>query len=77
MLQGATLEDSKKGIEITDIAQGSPAAMSGVQKGDLIVGLNRSKISSLKVLKETLKETQSSVALKILRDNNLLYLVLR
>jgi S1-C subfamily serine protease len=77
MLQGATLEDSKKGIEITEIAQGSPAAMSGLQKGDLIVGLNRSKISSLKVLKEALKENQSSVALKILRDNNLLYLVLR
>ncbi|MDD8059960.1 MULTISPECIES: Do family serine endopeptidase DegQ [Shewanella] len=77
MLQGATLEDNKKGIEITEIAQGSPAAMSGLQKGDLIVGLNRTKISSLKALKEALEDQQSSVALKILRDNNLLYLVLR
>jgi serine protease DegQ len=77
MLQGATLEDSKKGIQITEIAQGSPAAMSGLQKGDLIVGLNRNKVTSLKTLKEMLKDNQSSVALKILRDNNLLYLVLR
>ncbi|MCT8987751.1 Do family serine endopeptidase DegQ [Shewanella phaeophyticola] len=77
MLQGATLEDSKKGIEITEIAQGSPAAMSGLQEGDVIVGLNRTKISSLKALKEALEDQQSSVALKILRDNNLLYLVLR
>ncbi|MEH6463466.1 MAG: Do family serine endopeptidase DegQ [Shewanella psychromarinicola] len=77
MLQGATLEDSKKGIQITEVAQGSPAAMSGLEKGDLIVGLNRSKVTSLKALTEMLKDNQSSAALKILRDNHLLYLVLR
>ncbi len=77
MLAGATLENSKKGIEITDIAQNSPAAMSGLQKGDLIVGVNRTKTATLKALKEELKEQQGAVALKIVRGNSSLYLILR
>ncbi|QIJ03283.1 Do family serine endopeptidase DegQ [Shewanella chilikensis] len=77
MLAGATLENSKKGIEITDIAQNSPAAMSGLQKGDLIVGVNRTKTTTLKALKEELKEQQGAVALKIVRGNSSLYLILR
>jgi Do/DeqQ family serine protease len=78
MLQGANLENSSRsGIEITDVAQGSPAAINGLKKGDLIVGINRNKISDLKTLKARLKDQQGGVALKILRDNSLLYLVLR
>lgn len=77
MLAGATLEDKKEGIEITDVADGSPASMSGLQKGDVIVGINRSRIKTLKELKEGLKEHEGGVALKIMRDNSLLYLVLR
>ncbi len=77
MLEGAELTNSNKGIEITDIAQGSPAARNGLEKGDLIVGLNRSKVKNLNSLKEELKNQQGAVALKILRDNKLMYLVLR
>jgi S1-C subfamily serine protease len=77
MLQGATLQTGNKGVEITDVAQGSPAAMSGLQKGDFIVGINRTPIKDLKTFKALLEKQQGSVALKILRDNNLSYLVLR
>lgn len=77
MLQGASLENASKGVEITDVAQGSPAAMSGLQKGDLIVGINRSAVKDLKSLKEQLKDQEGAVALKILRGKSLLYLVLR
>lgn len=77
MLQGASLENGDKGIEITEVAQGSPAAMSGLQKGDIIVGLNRTKIKDLKSLKAQLKDQEGAVALKILRDKSMLYLVLR
>jgi Do/DeqQ family serine protease len=78
MLQGANLENSKKsGIVITEVAQGSPAAMNGLKKGDVIVGINRDRISDLKTLKEQLKDPKGSVALKILRDGSLLYLILR
>lgn len=77
MLQGATLENEGKGIEITEIKQGSPAAQSGLEKGDIIVGINRSKVKDLKALKEYLKDAEGAVALKIVRDNVALYLMLR
>lgn len=51
--------------------------MSGLQKGDLIVGVNRTKTATLKALKEELKEQQGAVALKIVRGNSSLYLILR
>ncbi|GIU43269.1 Do family serine endopeptidase DegQ [Shewanella algidipiscicola] len=77
MLAGATLENVKRGVEITEIAQGSPAAASGLLKGDIIVGINRTRIDDLKALKAELKDVSGVVALKILRDGNSLYLVLR
>lgn len=77
MLAGATLENVKRGVEITEIAQGSPAAASGLLKGDIIVGINRTRIDNLKALKAELKDSTGVVALKILRDGNSLYLVLR
>lgn len=77
MLAGATLENVKRGVEITEIAQGSPAAASGLLKGDIIVGINRTRIDDLKALKAELKDSTGVVALKILRDGNSLYLVLR
>lgn len=77
MLAGATLGNRDDGVEITDIAQNSPAAASGLQKGDVIVGVNRSSIDDLKSLKATLKDQQGTVALKIKRGKSNLYLVLR
>ena len=77
MLDGATLENAKKGVEITEVAQGSAAAASGLLKGDLIVGINRTRIDDLKELKAELKDAHGAVALKLLRDGNNLYLVLR
>ncbi|MEZ9197610.1 DegQ family serine endoprotease [Shewanella sp. 10N.286.54.B9] len=78
MLQGAKLENSNgSGVSITDVAQGSPAAASGLIKGDVIVGVNRSKVKNLKSLKSVLEDQKGSVALKIQRDNTSIYLILR
>ncbi|MDB2386804.1 Do family serine endopeptidase [Shewanella sp.] len=78
MLKGAKLENSKNtGVILTDIAQGSPAAASGLVKGDIIVGVNRKKINDLNSLKSVLKDQKGSVALKIKRDNTRIYLILR
>lgn len=78
MLQGAKLETaSSSGVAITEVAQGSPAAMSGLIKGDIIVGVNRSKVNSLKALKSALEDQKGTVALKIKRDKTSLYLILR
>ncbi|ACA88481.1 Do family serine endopeptidase DegQ [Shewanella woodyi] len=77
MLAGAALENGDDGVEITDIAQNSPAAASGLRKGDVIVGVNRSSIDDLNSLKAKLKEQQGTVALKIQRGHSSLFLVLR
>ncbi len=77
MLAGATLENNDNGVELTDIAKNSPAAAMGLRKGDVIIGVNRDNTNNLKELKAILKDAQGTIALKILRDNNILYLVLR
>lgn len=78
MLQGAKLENADdSGVSIIDVAQGSPAAASGLIKGDVIVGINRTQVKDLKSLKSVLKEQKGSIALKIQRDDTSLYLVLR
>lgn len=77
MLAGAALENGDDGIKITDIAQNSPAAASGLRKGDIIVGVNRSSVDDLNTLKAKLKEQQGSVALKIKRGHSSLFLILR
>lgn len=77
MLQGATLENSPKGVAITAVTQGSPAAMSGFEKGDIIIGVNRTKVSDLKSLRQLLKDNDNATALKVLRDNIVLYQILQ
>ncbi|WOT04673.1 Do family serine endopeptidase [Shewanella youngdeokensis] len=78
MLQGAKLENSSRsGVTIVEVAQGSPAAASGLIKGDVIVGINRTQVKNLKSLKSVLEDQKGSVALKIKRDNTNLYLILR
>lgn len=77
MLQGTKLENSRDGIVITEVTQGSPAAMAGLQKGDIILGVNRVKTKDVKALKELLGDMKGSAALKILRDDNVSYLFLR
>lgn len=77
MLQGATLENNRNGIEITNVVKGSPAAMSGIKQGDVIIGVNRQRVKDLKTLKELLKDNPNAAALKLNRDGTRLYLVLR
>ncbi|MCL2914427.1 DegQ family serine endoprotease [Shewanella corallii] len=77
MLQGATLENAGKGVEITEVTPNSPAAQSGLLKGDVIVGINRSKVANLKALTDYLKDASGTVALKIVRDDVAMYLMLR
>ncbi|WP_133408324.1 DegQ family serine endoprotease [Parashewanella tropica] len=77
MLAGAALKDTKGGVEVTDVAANSPAAMIDLEKGDVIVGINRMKVRSLKALRKALKNNQGSVALKVRRGDAYLFLVLR
>ncbi|GLP95815.1 DegQ family serine endoprotease [Paraferrimonas sedimenticola] len=76
-LTGAELANHDDGVQITSVANNSPAARAGLQEGDVIVGVNRSRVQGLKALREQLDDASGAIALNIKRGNSSLYLVLR
>lgn len=77
MLQGATLNNSEKGVEITDLASGSVAEQVGLRQGDIITGVNRQRVANLAELRRILDGRQGVAALYIRRGNDDLYILLR
>ncbi|QJR80229.1 DegQ family serine endoprotease [Alteromonas pelagimontana] len=81
-LEGATLANSKDEagnavVEVTELANGSPAARIGLQSKDLIVGVNRSRVTSVAEFRNALEEANGTIALNIERGNSTLYLLIR
>ncbi|GGB36555.1 serine endoprotease DegQ [Oceanisphaera marina] len=81
-LQGATLaktgsEDGIKGVKITEVAPRSPAARSGLEQGDVIIGVNRKRVKDLSDLRKIIESKPDVIALNIQRGNSSIYLVLR
>jgi Do/DeqQ family serine protease len=77
MLQGATLNNSDKGVEITELAGGSVAEQVGLRQGDIITGVNRQRVANLAELRRILEGRQGVAALYIRRGNDDLYILLR
>ncbi|MFC0309974.1 DegQ family serine endoprotease [Gallibacterium trehalosifermentans] len=80
-LDGADLknynEKDLKGVVIADVKQNSKAEQLGLKKGDVIIGINRHKISNLGELRKILDGKPSAVALNIIRGKNNFYLFIR
>jgi serine protease DegQ len=79
-LEGAklsTVTEPTAGVSIVDIEPRSTAAGAGLQKGDIIIGVNRIRINSLPELTNTLKNKPNVLALNIQRGESSLYLVIR
>ncbi|EGT4508336.1 serine endoprotease DegQ [Cronobacter sakazakii] len=81
-LQGATLSDGQlkdgtKGVTINSVEKGSAAAQAGLQKDDVIVGVNRARVSSIAEMRKLLESKPAIIALHIVRGNDSLYLLLR
>ena len=79
-LEGAKLStttDPVSGVAVADIDPRSPAAASGLQKGDIIIGVNRLRINTLGELTKALKNKPDVLALNIQRGDSSLYLVIR
>lgn len=79
MLKGATLTSNSQGqgVLVTDIVEQSPAKAIGLEKGDLILGVNRKKVENLASLRTLLEGVDGVVALNVLRGNTELYLMMR
>ena len=81
-LEGATLSDGQlkdggKGIKIDEVVKGSPAAQAGLQKDDVIIGVNRDRVNSIAEMRKVLATKPAIIALQIVRDNESIYLLMR
>ena len=81
-LQGATLSDGQlkngtKGITVTTVEKSSPAAQAGLHQDDVIVGVNRTRVQSIAEMRKVLESKPAVIALRIIRGNDTLYILLR
>lgn len=82
MLAGASLTDGKtpdgeNGVVVDEVAARSPAEALGLEKGDVIVGVSRSRVSTTKELREILGKSSGIIALQVQRGNRILYVLIR
>jgi len=78
-LEGAALvsAENNQGVMIANVQPRSIAAASGLKKGDVIIGVNKTKVKNLAGLRELLTEEKATLALNIKRGEQSLFLVLR
>ena len=57
---GVMIDQSKEGVVVSDVVEGSPAQKAGLQKGDILVDIDGTKITSYKVLTDLLSEKKAS-----------------
>ncbi|MBJ2067179.1 serine endoprotease DegQ [Serratia odorifera] len=81
-LQGASLSNGAitggaKGVKIDNVEKGTPAAQVGLQKGDVIIGINRQRVENITALRKVLAAKPPVMALNIVRGGETLYLLLR
>ena len=81
-LQGATLSDGQlkdgtKGVAIENVEKGSAAAQAGLHKDDVIIGVNRERVSTIAEIRKLMESKPSVIALHVVRGNESIYLLLR
>ena len=79
-LEGASFEQSAdgQGVKVIDITERSPAWQAGLRADDLIIAINRQRITSVNDLKNLSKNKKGrTIALNIHRGNSALFLVLQ
>lgn len=81
-LNGASLantspDDPVPGVKINEVTARSAADAAGLEKGDIIIGINRQRVRSLNDLRQIIQSKPDVIALNIQRGNSSIYLVLR
>ncbi len=65
------------GVVVTEVEPGSPAAAAGLQRGDVIVEVNRKEIANLAELQARLQDGDKSVLMLIRRDDATIYVPMK
>ncbi|MEZ9832557.1 Do family serine endopeptidase [Vibrio breoganii] len=81
-LTGAALSNTKdsdgyKGVKVTSVAEGSPAASYQIEQGDIIVGVNRQAVANLGEFRDVLEKQDGVLALNIQRGDRKVVIVVR
>ena len=66
-----------QGVEVLDVARGSPAWRAGLRPGDIIVSANRMPVRDLDELRQALRESRGPLLLNIRRGEGALFIVIR
>ncbi|MFQ5355332.1 MAG: DegQ family serine endoprotease [Mariprofundaceae bacterium] len=61
---------TKYGVLVQDVRRGSPAARSGIQRGDVIYQINRKRVRSLKDFKKVADKIEGGAVLQIMIDRH-------
>jgi len=72
-LEGASLSnaENKQGVVVRSVAEGSPAAQSGLRPNDVILGVGRTRVTTVDQLRAAVKDV-NSFAITIQRGNSTL-----
>ena len=62
------IEDEESGVVVVDVAQDTPAAKFGFRRGDILVGVNDNKVTSVKDLAAALERSLSGWRLSFERE---------
>ncbi len=80
-LLGATISNATvsntKGVQVDSVAPKSPAAAIGLVKGDLIFGVNDARVETIEQFRKIIDAKPPVLAMKVLRDGETLYLLMR
>lgn len=81
-LEGAELANGKErsgrdAVVVEEVVERSPAARIGLRKGDVIVGVNRQRISNVGELNSRVSDIKDVIALGVQRGNSNLFVVIR
>lgn len=82
VLQGASFKEGQtkrgeKGILLESVEEGSPAALAGLQKNDVVVAVNRQVVQNLTDLRKIIGTRPGVIALQIMRGDSSLYILVR
>jgi len=71
------VEGEGPGVVVLDVAPNTPAARLGLKRGDLVIGLNDAKVSSVAELANALQRSQSGWRLSFQREGQIYNLVIQ
>ena len=78
-IEGAEMSNKgqDKGVVVSNVKAGTPAAQIGLKKGDIIVGANQQPVKNIADLRKIFDAKPSVLALNIQRGDTSIYLLMQ